>query len=60
MSVLRARNVPHIKTVFGGKRKYFVTIAHQATTKKAKQTKQTKSVQIEAQTAEWNQTLDPL
>ena len=58
--VLRALNVPYIKTVFGGKREYFVTIAYQVATKKAKKTKKTKSVQIEGQTAEWNQTLDPL
>jgi hypothetical protein len=59
-SVLRALNVPHIKTIFGGKREYFVTIAYQATTKKEKKTKKTKSVQSEGQTAVWNQTLDPL
>ncbi|KAF8265520.1 hypothetical protein EI94DRAFT_1831160 [Lactarius quietus] len=58
VTVLRAHNVPHIKTVFGGKREYFVTIVYQATTKKAKKTKKTKSVQIEGQTAVWNQTLD--
>jgi len=56
--VLRARNVPHINTIFGGKRDYFVTIAYQATTKKTK--KRTKSVQIEGQTAVWNQRLDAL
>jgi hypothetical protein len=55
--VLRALNVPHIKTIFGGKREYFVTIAYQATKRK---TKKTKSVQIEGQTAVWNQTLDAL
>ena len=60
LSVLRARNVPHTKTLFGGKREYFVTVAYQATTKKSKKTKKTKSVQIEGQMAEWNQTLDPL
>ena len=58
--VLQALNVPHIKTIFGGKREYFVTIAHQATKKKAKKTKKTKSVQSEGQTAVWNQTLDAL
>ena len=56
--VLRARNVPHIKTIFGGKKEYFVTIACQATTKKTK--KKTKNVRIEGQTAVWNQTLDAL
>jgi hypothetical protein len=58
--VLRALNVPHIKTIFGGKREYFVTIAHQATKKKEKKTKKTKSVQGEGQTVVWNQTLDAL
>ena len=58
--VLRALNVPNIKTIFGGKRECFVTIGYQATKKKAKKTKKTKSVQIERQTAVWNQTLDPL
>ena len=56
--VLRARNVPHIKTIFGVKREYFVTIAYRAITKKTK--KRTKSVQIEGQTAVWNQRLDAL
>ena len=55
--VLQALNVRHIKTIFGGKREYFVTIAYQMTKKK---TKKTKSVQIEGQTAVWNQTLDAL
>ena len=58
--VLRALNVPNIKTIFGGKRECFVTIGYQATKKKAKKTKKTKSVQIVRQTAVWNQTLDPL
>ncbi|KAF8264170.1 hypothetical protein EI94DRAFT_1703469 [Lactarius quietus] len=47
MTVLRAINVPHIKTVFGGKRECYVTIAYQARTNKAKKTKKTKSVRIE-------------
>ena len=55
--VLRALNVPNIKTIFGGKRECFVTVGYPATKKKAKKTK---SVQIERQTAVWNQTLDPL
>jgi hypothetical protein len=58
--VLRALNVPHIKTIFGGKREYFITVAYQATAKRGKKTKKTKSVQSEGQTAVWNQTLDPL
>jgi hypothetical protein len=37
------------------KRKFFVTVAYRATTKR-----RTKSVQIEGQTAVWNQTLDAL
>jgi hypothetical protein len=57
LSVLRALNVPLIKTIFGGKREYIVTIAYQTTKKK---TKKTKSVQIEGQAAVWNQTLDAL
>ncbi|KAN0128709.1 hypothetical protein V8E53_013430 [Lactarius tabidus] len=59
VTVLQALNVPHIKTKFGGKREYFVTVAYQVTTKKTKKTKKTKSVQSEGQTAVWNQTLDP-
>ena len=58
--VLQALNVPHIKNIFGGKRECFVTMGYQATNKKAKKTKKTKSVQIEGQTAVWNQTLDAL
>jgi len=53
--VLRAHKVPDIKTLFGVKREFFVTTA---TTKKTK--RRTKSVRIEGQTAEWNQTLDAL
>ena len=60
MLVLRALNVPSIKTIYGGKREFFVTIGYQATKKKANKTQKTKSVQIERQTAVWNQTLDPL
>ena len=52
--VLRALNVPHIETIFGGEREYFVTTAYQMTKKK------TKSVQVEGQTAVWNQMLDAL
>ncbi|KAF8265522.1 hypothetical protein EI94DRAFT_1702414 [Lactarius quietus] len=58
VTVLRALHVPYIKTVFGGKREYFITVTYQATTKKAKKTKKTKSVQIEGQMAVWNETLD--
>jgi len=53
--VLRARNVPHIKTTFGGKREFFITIAYGATTKKTK-----KRTKIEGQTAVWNERLDAL
>jgi hypothetical protein len=53
--VLRALNVPHIETLLGVKRKFFVTVAYRATKKR-----RTKSVQIEGQTAVWNQTLDAL
>jgi len=56
--VLRARNVPQFKTILGVKREYFVTIAYGATTKKTK--KRTKGVQIEGQTAVWNERLDAL
>ena len=55
--VLRALNVPYIKSTFLKKREYFVTLAYQATKKK---TKKTKGVQVEGQTAVWNQMLDPL
>ena len=57
MLVLRADNVPYIKT-FGVKREYFVTISHGVTTKKT--TKKTKSVQIDGGTAVWDQRLDAL
>jgi len=56
--VLRAHNVPHIKTTFGGKREFFVTIAYQAPTRKTK--RRTKSVQIEGETVVWDQRLDAL
>ncbi|KAH9040717.1 hypothetical protein EDB85DRAFT_66772 [Lactarius pseudohatsudake] len=60
VTVLRARNVPHIKTTFGRKREFFVTIAYGATTKTEKQTKKrTKSVHTDGQTAVWDQRLDP-
>ncbi|KAF8264172.1 hypothetical protein EI94DRAFT_1788157, partial [Lactarius quietus] len=58
VTVLRAINVPHIKNKFGGKREYFFTVTYQETTKKAKKTKKTKSVQIEGQMVVWNETLD--
>jgi hypothetical protein len=57
--VLRADNIPRIKA-FGVKREYFVTIAYGATTKKIKKKTRNVTVQIEGQTAFWNQTLDPL
>ncbi|KAH8990562.1 hypothetical protein EDB92DRAFT_2103973, partial [Lactarius akahatsu] len=60
VTVLQARNVPHIKTTFGKKREFFVTVACGATTKTRKQTKKsTKSVHTDGQTAVWDQTLDP-
>ncbi|KAH9061812.1 hypothetical protein EDB83DRAFT_2552173, partial [Lactarius deliciosus] len=60
VTVFQARNVPHIKTTFGKKRKFFVTIAYGATTKTRKQTKKrTKSVHTDGQTAVWDQRLDP-
>ncbi|KAH9028780.1 hypothetical protein EDB85DRAFT_2276308 [Lactarius pseudohatsudake] len=53
MAVIRARNVPYIKTTFGGKRESFLTIAHGATAKKTKKQskKRTKSVHIDGRTA---------
>ncbi|KAH9025480.1 hypothetical protein EDB84DRAFT_1580022 [Lactarius hengduanensis] len=60
MAVIRARNVPYIKTTFGGKRESFLTIAHGATAKKTKKQskKRTKSVHIDGRTAVWDQMLD--
>ena len=58
--VLQALNVPNIKTIFGGERECFVTLGYQATKTKVKKTKKTNSIQIERQTAVWNQTLNPL
>ena len=56
--VLRAHNVPHIKTL-GVTKEYFVTISSGVTTKKTM--KKTKSVQmIEGQTVVWDQALDTL
>ncbi|KAH8977931.1 hypothetical protein EDB92DRAFT_1821947 [Lactarius akahatsu] len=62
VTVIRARNIPHIKTTFGRKRELFVTIAYGATTKKTKKQteKRTKTVHIDGQTAVWDQRLDPL
>ncbi|KAH8979003.1 hypothetical protein EDB92DRAFT_445415 [Lactarius akahatsu] len=61
VTVIRARNIPHIKTTFGRKRELFVTIAYGATTKKTKKQteKRTKTVHIDGQTAVWDQRLDP-
>ncbi len=53
-SVLRAQNVPHTKKRFGLKRQFFVTVTNHATIKK------TESVQADAQTVQWNQTLGAL
>ena len=55
--VLRAHNVPHIKTL-GVTKKYYATISYGVTKKKT--TKKTKSVQIEGQTVVWDQTIDAL
>ncbi|KAH8993697.1 hypothetical protein EDB92DRAFT_1852803 [Lactarius akahatsu] len=52
VTVLRAHNVPHIKHRFGGKTRFYVTIAYQTTKKK------TEGVQIEGQTVQWDQKLD--
>ena len=57
--VLRASNVPHLKTTFGEAREYYVTIAYQAATEKVKK-KKTKGVEVEGQTVVWNETLDAL
>ncbi|KAH9053288.1 hypothetical protein EDB87DRAFT_1574387 [Lactarius vividus] len=60
LTVIRARNIPHIKTTLGRKREFFVTIAYGGTTKKTKKQteKRTKSVHIDGQTAVWDQELD--
>ncbi|KAH8994777.1 hypothetical protein EDB83DRAFT_1022581 [Lactarius deliciosus] len=52
-----SRSLP---TTFGGKREYFVTITYGATMKKTKKQSKTrtKSVQIDGQTAVWDQRLD--
>jgi hypothetical protein len=55
--VLRAHNVPRIKSL-GVTKEYFVTISYEETTKKTM--KKTKSVPIEGQTVVWDQTLDAL
>ncbi|KAH9069698.1 hypothetical protein EDB83DRAFT_2550971 [Lactarius deliciosus] len=60
VTVLRARNVPQLRTTFGRKREYFVTISYGATTKKTKKQakKRTKSVHIDGQTLTWDERLD--
>ncbi|KAH9057287.1 hypothetical protein EDB87DRAFT_1823798, partial [Lactarius vividus] len=60
LTVIRACNIPHIKTTLGRKREFFVTIAYGGTTKKTKKQteKRTKSVHIDGQTAVWDQELD--
>ncbi|KAH9069678.1 hypothetical protein EDB83DRAFT_2518039 [Lactarius deliciosus] len=60
VTVLRAHNVPDLKTTFRGKREYFVTITYGATTKKTKKQakKRTKSVHIDGQTLTWDERLD--
>ncbi|KAH9052646.1 hypothetical protein EDB87DRAFT_1581588 [Lactarius vividus] len=62
LTVIRARNIPHIKTTFGRKREFFVTIAYGETTKKTKKQteKRTKSVHIDRLTAVWDQELERL
>ncbi|KAH8996507.1 hypothetical protein EDB86DRAFT_1006473 [Lactarius hatsudake] len=62
VTVLRARNVPQLRTTFGGKREYFVTITFGAITKKTKKQnkKRTKCAQIDGQTLTWDQGLDAL
>ena len=57
LSVLRAHNVPRIKTL-GVTKEYFVTISYEETTKKTM--KKTKSVPIEGQSVVWDQALDAL
>ncbi|KAH9045854.1 hypothetical protein EDB83DRAFT_1549241 [Lactarius deliciosus] len=61
VTVIRARNVPHVKTTFSRKRKFFATIAYGATTTRTKKQteKRTKSVRIDGQTVVWDQRLDP-
>ncbi|KAH9028769.1 hypothetical protein EDB85DRAFT_1586350 [Lactarius pseudohatsudake] len=57
MAVVRAPNVPHLKTTFGGKRDFFVTVTYGVMKKTKKQTKKrTKSVHSGGRTAD--QTLD--
>ncbi|KAI9463259.1 hypothetical protein BJY52DRAFT_74397 [Lactarius psammicola] len=52
VTVLRAYNLPHIKRWLRTKRRFFVTVTHQAVTMKSA------SVKIVGQTAEWNEKLD--
>ncbi|KAH9069684.1 hypothetical protein EDB83DRAFT_2550963 [Lactarius deliciosus] len=60
VTVLRAHNVPQLRTTFGRKREYFITISYGATTKKTKKQakKRTKSVHIDGQTLTWDERLD--
>ncbi|KAH9013006.1 hypothetical protein EDB84DRAFT_914139 [Lactarius hengduanensis] len=61
MAVVRAPNVPHLKTTFGGKREFFVTVTYGVMKKTKKQTKKrTKSVHSGGRTARWDQRLDAL
>ena len=56
--VLRAHNVPHIKTL-GVTKKYYATISYGVTEKETM--KKTKSVQMsKGQTVVWDQALDAL
>ena len=52
--VLRAHNLSHGKKWLRMKRRFFVTVSDEATTKKSR------SVKIHGQTVEWNEKLDSL
>ncbi|KAH9024411.1 hypothetical protein EDB84DRAFT_1506766 [Lactarius hengduanensis] len=51
VTVLRAHSVPRIKGLFGRKRRLFVSVVNDATVM------ETKSVQIDGRTVQWDQTL---
>ncbi|KAH8992358.1 hypothetical protein EDB92DRAFT_560619 [Lactarius akahatsu] len=51
VTVLRAHSVPRIKGLFGRKRRFFVSVVNDATVM------ETKSVQIDGRTVQWDQTL---
>ena len=52
--VVRAENLPDIHRSLRMKRRFFVTVTYQATTRKSA------SVKIDRQWVEWNEKLDPL